>query len=285
VSETLVDALATAGIKLRRRAPGSYRAACPRCDKGPEDDALGVTIDRDDAAVWHCFRCSWAGAWRPRDAMPDKRAKATPKPQPARTERQRWSLYANGIWSRAEPLEGSPAAIYLRSRGCAAPADADLRFHPNVYGHPAMVARVTDAVTGAPMSLHFTLLRADGSGKADVERPKLLLKDHAKAGGAIRLCADAEVTIGLGITEGVETALSVIAAGWSPVWAAIDAGNVASFPVLPGIESLTIFGDHDDAGLKAARQCVQRWRAAGREARIVAPPAAGADWNDIMRAA
>ncbi|MDE3037095.1 MAG: toprim domain-containing protein [Pseudomonadota bacterium] len=92
-----------------------------------------------------------------------------------------------------------------------------------------------------------------------------------------------ERCLGLGIAEGIEDALTVMASGWRPVWAAVDAGNIASFPVLPGIECLTIFADHDKAGLEAARRCAERWQAAGRDVRIVSPNAAGEDWADVAK--
>ena len=94
-----------------------------------------------------------------------------------------------------------------------------------------------------------------------------------------KINADEDVTTGLGITEGIEDALTVIAAGWRPMWAALSAGGIARFQVLPGIESLTIFGDADPTGLAAAQECQARWRAAGRECPIVLPPHDGTDWN------
>ena len=150
-----------------------------------------------------------------------------------------------------------------------------------------MVARITDLVTGEPMSLHFTRLAKDGLGKASIAKneQRRLLKGHAKTGGVIRFCADAEVTMGLGIGEGIETCLAVAASGWRPVWSAIDAGNLGLLPVVDGIESLTIFADADPAGIAGAEKLAARWRAAGREAAIIAPPAAGTDWNDDGRAA
>lgn len=106
-----------------------------------------------------------------------------------------------------------------------------------------------------------------------------MMAGHA---GVIRLSPDVEVTGGLGLAEGIETALSVVQGfGWRPVWAAASAGAIARFPVLPSIEALTIFADPDGAGLRAAEECAGRWRAAGREARTVAPPAG--DWNDVHR--
>ena len=59
----------------------------------------------------------------------------------------------------------------------------------------------------------------DGSAKAimpDGSNPKRML--GRAAGAAIKLSADADVTMGLGIAEGIETALSILSAGWRPVW-------------------------------------------------------------------
>ena len=111
-------------------------------------------------------------------------------------------------------------------------------------------------------------MRADGT-KADVDPPRLLLGGHRKQGGVIRLWPDEAVTTGLAIAEGIETALS-LAHDYKPVWSVIDAGNLAAFPVLPGIETLIIGADHDEAGLKAAAACADRWAAAGVEVRRTA---------------
>ena len=89
------------------------------------------------------------------------------------------------------------------------------------------------------------------------------------------------MTYGLGLCEGIETGLALLNRfGWAPVWAAASAGAVRRFPPLPGIESLTVFADHDAAGLGAARACASRWAEAGREARVVWPGEAGRDFAD-----
>jgi hypothetical protein len=88
------------------------------------------------------------------------------------------------------------------------------------------------------------------------------------------------VTRGLAIGEGVETCLAA-AHSMTPVWCLLDAGNLAAFPVLPGIESLTIFADADDAGMKAAVACAQRW-AAHAEVVTITPRQAGADIADLV---
>lgn len=98
--------------------------------------------------------------------------------------------------------------------------------------------------------------------------------------GVVMLSPDAEVTLGLGICEGVEDGLDVVMRGWKPVWAAMSAGGIKKFPVLDGIEALTIFADPDDAGMSAAEECVHRWNDAGREARTYIAPQG--DWNEGM---
>jgi putative DNA primase/helicase len=87
--------------------------------------------------------------------------------------------------------------------------------------------------------------------------------------GVIRLSPDEDVTTGLGITEGIEDGLRVLLAGGSPVWACGSAGGIDGFPVLLGIECLTVFADNDDAGIRAAKRCEQRWHDAGEECRVV----------------
>ena len=100
--------------------------------------------------------------------------------------------------------------------------------------------------------------------------------------GAVMLSPDHAVETGLGVTEGVETAFAVLAAGWRPVWACLSAGMIARLPALPGIEAITVFADADAAGLAAAETCAARWREAGRETRIIRPGRMGADFADVF---
>jgi hypothetical protein len=57
-----------------------------------------------------------------------------------------------------------------------------------------------------------------------------------------------------------------------------------TFPVLNGIDCLTVIADHDasGAGEAAAREVETRWRRAGREARIFIPESPG-DLNDLLQ--
>ena len=126
----------------------------------------------------------------------------------------------------------------------------------------SVVALMTDPISNEPTGVHRTFLNPDGTKH---ERKML-----GKA-GVIRLTPNEEVTHGLGICEGIEDGLSVLLSGWSPVWAAASAGAISRFPVLPGIESLTIFADYEEVGINAAVTCCDRWEAAGRQVAIQEP--------------
>ncbi len=105
-------------------------------------------------------------------------------------------------------------------------------------------------------------------------------------GACVKLCDDAEVVSGLAIAEGIENAIAVQNLGWRAVWAVLSAGGMQAFPVLPGVECLTIFVDVDDAGEAAAHACCARWVEAGLEVTIRRPfGERGVDWNDKVRAA
>jgi hypothetical protein len=173
---------------------------------------------------------------------------------------------AEAIWTATVSLPGTLAETYLASRGLAYDGEA-IRFHP---GTRAMVAMMTDIATDEPCGVHRTFL--DGAGR------KLGRKMLGRARGAVvRLSADDEVTGGLAIAEGIETAL---ATGFQPIWACLSAGTMSNFPVLAGIEALTVFADNDVSGTgqAAAENCARRWHAADREVTVVLPTETGVDF-------
>lgn len=265
-------------------APG--RQPCPQCGRGPADKTCGVTVD-ERGGVAHCFRCGHVQVLHAKNRSPVRLARP---PQPIHPPvRRHLSDGGLQIWRSTLPLQDVGRA-YLESRCCVVPpADGHLRYHPSLLHPPsqqrgpALVALITNVLTGEPMSLHRTWIRADGS-KVGWPRSRMLLAGHSTLRGVIRLWPDEEVTVGLGIAEGIETALS-LAHAMTPVWACIDAGHLAQMPVLGGIESLMVAADHDETGvgLKAARTCAERWAAAGRRAYIAIPSSAGQDLNDIAR--
>jgi putative DNA primase/helicase len=118
------------------------------------------------------------------------------------------------ILARAVPLGGTLAETYLASRGLQVPATSDLLFHPDLTywdtrtGYPALIAIVRD-VEGERIAIHRTYLAPDGSGKADVPKPRMML--GSVTGGTMRLRDVGEQGV-VGLAEGIETALSVMQA-------------------------------------------------------------------------
>ena len=130
----------------------------------------------------------------------------------------RWSPKAQRIWEHTVSVPGTLGEIYQRGRCCYVPEANDLRF-AHAFGPypPSLVARVTDFLSGAPMSLFFVQLDA----ATGMKLAKRNLGDHAVSGGVVRLSPCVEVGGSLGLAEGIETALSVIAEGRGPVWATL----------------------------------------------------------------
>ncbi len=254
-------------------------------EAGEGGDALALLAHLHGVAMRAAFH--WAldwlglpGASMPRPASP-VRQQASPGP---RTNSAPDTLdLARALWREAQP-PGEVVTAYLASRGlCPEPA-APIRFHPMAWRNPAygprgpaMLSLMTNPATAEPCGLHVTYLRPDGSGKAEGERPKIMLG----RAGVIRLSPQDTVADRLGITEGIETGLSVMQGfGWRPVWAAGSAGSIRTFPVLPDL-SLTIFADTGEAGAAAAEECAWRWAQAGQPAAIYTPPRG--DFNDVLR--
>ena len=95
-----------------------------------------------------------------------------------------------------------------------------------------------------------------------------MAKGMPKQGGVIRLLDDADAGSWLMVGEGIETCLTVQGRiGARPVWACIDAGNMARLPYVPGIETLIVLTDWDRAnrrtgkraGEEAAADLAQAW--------------------------
>ena len=278
-------------VNWRELPAGEHRLSCPNCGRGAKDRTLGTTIDHEGRGIARCFRCDFVEVNRQnrpeRNHQPPAQRPQASTPRVVAAPPKRTTLSPEGLrlWQSSRPITPtSYAGAYLLARKCVLPpAGSDLRElplhrHPSGYVGTVMVALLTDFATGEPRSLHFTWLGPDGH-KADVTPPRLLLAGHAKAGAVCRLWPDDEVLAGLGLAEGIETALS-LAHAFQPVWAAIDASNLAALEPLPGIESLVVAQDRDPTGERAARALANRWAAAGRE--VLLTRQAQNDINDLV---
>ncbi len=189
------------------------------------------------------------------------------------------------IWSEVQPLRGSLAEQYLEHRGVSVPDNSleVIGFHPNCpFGRrkaPALLGLIQDITTGEPIGIHRRELTPNAVA---VGAPMSL---GEKSGGVIKLSPIGDAGE-LAIGEGVETCLSGMMLGFSPAWSAIDAGGLASFPVLEEVGRLTILVDHDQSGTGqgAAASCRERWLSAGKAVRRVTPETIGDDANDLLLA-
>jgi len=185
------------------------------------------------------------------------------------------------LWREAVNPVGTLVERYLAKRDLVLPCQSmdDIRFHPSCpFGTarlPCMLAIFRDIRSNEPRAIHRTALTPEGE---KIDRKVL----GPKKGCAIKLTPDEDVEYGLTISEGIETALAGIALGFTPAWAVGDAGSIAKFPVLPGVDTLTILVDHDSTGRAAALECSRRWTAAGKDVLRVVPTVEGADMADVV---
>ena len=192
---------------------------------------------------------------------------------------------ARTIWNAAGDPRGSIVETYLRSRGLDLPDDVAgeaIRFHPRCPWEtqfvPAMVVPFRNIHTGEITGIHRIGLTPDAR-KIDRKMPGTI------AGAAVMLYPPEAVSLGLAIGEGVETGLAARQLGIRPVWALGSVDAIRSFPVLSGVEGLTILGETGDGGAsdRAGREVGTRWHRAGRGVEIIVPRVSG-DLNDALQA-
>jgi hypothetical protein len=198
---------------------------------------------------------------------------------------------AVALWNEASDPRGTPAELYWRSRGLetADLARDVIRFHPacpwlgedgeTILRVPAMLAAMRNIVTDELTGAHATRLTLDGLKIGRRMR-------GIAAGAAIKLDSDAEVTRSLVVGEGLETTQSARQFGLRPAWAVGSVGGIAGFPVLPGVEALSLLAERERDGTPnqasehATAECGGRWQDAGREVVVIDPPAG--DLNDVL---
>jgi hypothetical protein len=224
--------------------------------------------------------------------------------------RARNEMSAAKILARLQPAAGTPGETYLRdvrfidvSHWAIRRALEDIGTHgwcQRVYVNEpdprkplhqfhgqhldAIIAILTDPLTGE---------RTGGISRTYIHQGRKIGKAKSLRGaGIIRLSPDDEVQTGLHLCEGIESALSAMMMRFCPMWAAGSTSQLAEFPVLDGVECLTVITDHDladkagrEAGQQAAREVCQRWAVAGREALMKISKITGEDANDIVRRA
>jgi putative DNA primase/helicase len=207
------------------------------------------------------------------------------KPSTARSDNEDLARVVRTILRESVPISGTLGAQYLQSRGLdTSDLPACLRFHPSLWHMPsrehwpAMVTPLRDVCSNEVVGVHRTYLARDGSGKAPIEKPRMVL--GRMRGACVKLTPNEQVAECLHVAEGAETALRAMQVhNWRPIWC-LPANAIANLPVLPGITCLTIAADHDAPGLAAAQACAERWAAAGVEVFVRWPAGFERDYAD-----
>lgn len=196
---------------------------------------------------------------------------------------------ASAIWLESRDPRGTLVATYLNGRALDLHndiANSVVRFHPecpwkledgSIIRVPAMVCSMRSIVTDEITAIHRTRLSPTGE---KIDRRMM----GVAAGSAIKLDADEVVGGGLHIAEGIESALAARQLGLRPTWALGSTSFVAAFPVVSGIECLTILAENDAASGRATAACAARWNDAGRIV-LMNRPTRGKDLNDAIRGA
>jgi hypothetical protein len=271
---------ALAGRKVSPRG-GNYLVRCPAHD----DESPSLSLrDGGRGIIVNCFAGCLPGdvyaAIRRIDRGLLEPGQTAPEPAKGSSEYERRQHdKAAWLWSQRRPIAGSTAETYLRkARGYAGLLPKTLGFLPTRKPdqHPAMIAAfgVVDepepGVLGAPddvTAVHLTLLKTDGSDKADVKPNKLII---GRPLGRPIVLAPPNDLLGLAITEGIEDALTTHQATGLGAWAA------SSAPFMPAladtvpdyIEAVTIYAHADKAGQDGAHKLAHALHRRGLEVMI-----------------
>jgi hypothetical protein len=251
---------------------GNYSVCCPAHD----DDNPSLSLrDGPRGLIVHCFTgCAPQDIYRAirtkgikidqADAPVSAPSKSVPEHRRRQAEKAAW------LWSKRHPIAGSIAERYLReARKYSGPLQASLGFLPPLKPeqHPAMIAAfgplddIEPGVLGKAQhvtAIHLTLLKPDGSGKEEVETPKLTI--GSPLGKPIVLAPPNDL-LGLTICEGIEDALTAHQATGLGAWAA---GSAPFMPALAEIvpdyiTAVTIYA-HPDKGQRFARELADALR-------------------------
>ena len=278
---------------------GRKMTVCPLCSgqrrtsHKRQSKVLAVTLLEPEFAVYYCNHCEAQGYCRSYTpgrvivSFEEQQRRRAAADRHAADEKRQRTRQALKLWDEASPCRGSPIEDYFYyTRGIGdwfdtfPYLDQIFRYHANCpFGGerlPCMLALVRDIQTDVPVAIHRTALTTDKHPKK-IDRKSL----GPTAGGAIKISPDHEVHSGLLIAEGIETAFSASKLiGFKPVWSVIDKNGMTKFPVLSGIESVTVAVDNDPDGQRAASALVQRLTAANVEVITLKTNRAN-DFNDL----
>ena len=204
-------------------------------------------------------------------------------------------IKALSIWNNSKDATDTLVTNYLCSRNLTITPPETIRFHPNLkYSvqdnngvwheswHPAMLAQIQRYPNDSCIGVHRTYLKPDGSGKAEVLKPKKML--GSCLGGAVRFQGESLECIAVG--EGIESCLSYLQ--FHPlltVWACLSSGGLKNIILPPPAvtHEVIILVDHDSTGEKAGTKLAERLTKEGRKVFLIMPSTNGWDMNDLLK--
>lgn len=268
-------------------------------ETGDAFDLVAQALYSGDKAKAVPWACHWLGI----DASNGATEPTRPKPPaPAKPDASKDNLRqaALRLWLEARPsLRGSPAEIYLASRGIDLETlgrqPRALRFHPSLWNEeskrkwPGLVAAIT--LGGKHVATHRTWLRDDGRGKAPINEPKRTLGSYR--GGYVSLWRGAsgkrisEAPAGdvVAISEGIEDGLSVpMGRPDLRVLCAVSLSNMGSIVLPQAIARVIIMAQNDTnpQAIKGRDRAIRNFIDQGKTVALFLSPV-GKDVNDLLR--
>lgn len=300
---------------------GARRGAWKDFVSGDKGDAIdlvafglkGIVSDesRMDALEWIEDRYGLKTMSTERRDQLDKEAEVKRKAAEASELKRREASISRArkfFFSCHDQIIGTPAEAYFKSRGVdltkVPNLNRSLRFRPDCEYWmderrpkiPALVSAMVD-IGGKIGACHYTFLRPDGSGKADVEKSKLMFPETSGlvirlTNGPSGLSAEDAVKQGVrgicGIVEGIEDGASVaISEPELRVWSAGSLSGLLTVPDHPAVSSWIIFKDNDWGKPQAQAlfdRAVARIKSFRKPVEVISMPAEwGKDVNDAIR--
>ncbi|RYY17345.1 MAG: virulence-associated protein E [Alphaproteobacteria bacterium] len=251
-----------------------YIATC-RCPAHEDrDPSLSVRQGHDGILV-HCF----AGC-DPGDVLREiSRVRPSTSFDPPPSRRVSSGSNVGRIWHEGLPVDATPAAEYLSSRGLRLPLE-NLRFHPRCPWGPKPSTRFLPALI---VAVHEgNTLRAIQRIFLDVAHGGYLDKVMLGTPGAGAWCGSRTGDT-LALAEGFETAAAFTQINQIPCWATLGAARLDRIQIPTGVTRLIIAEDNDPEGRRARTKAWRAYRERGLTLARMAPPQQYGDWADVLK--